>query len=226
MGPTNDYETHVQTALAQVPCPWPSRRPLHGSFDADGISTLWVRVKLTVSKFCRQIWLAIHMEFLRSFLQASFHVATRKVGCFSQAAEEPWKTPGVNYTATSGRTPYRREVQLQPEGFLIVSSSVIYDDVGWWMKVPVSLWTAPRLGVRGVEKREQTARGKMKEGKCGSNVIPHFVVPRSIILSLFTGMRYNRIQTVNSKTRVRPNLDWTLVRGGFTEQRIKWRLIY
>ena len=34
MGPTNDYETHVQTALAQVPRPWPSRRTLHGSFDA------------------------------------------------------------------------------------------------------------------------------------------------------------------------------------------------
>ena len=61
----------------------------------------------------------------------------------------------------------------------------------------------------------------MKEEKCGSNVIPHLVVPRSIILSLFTGMRYNRIQTVNFKTRVRPNLDWTLVRDGFTEQRIK-----
>ena len=46
----------------------------------------------------------------------------------------------------------------------------------------------------------------MKEGKCGRNVISHFVVPRSILLSLFTGMRYNRIQKVNSKTRVRPNL--------------------
>ena len=74
---------------------------------------------------------------------------------------------------------------------------------------------------KGVEKREQTAREIMKEGKCGTNVISHFVVPRSILLSLFTGMRYNRIQTVNSKTRVRPNLDMTLVGDGFTEQRIK-----
>ena len=56
-------------------------------------------------------------------------------------------------------------------------------------------------------KGEQTARGIMKEGKCGSNVISHLVVPRSILLSLFTGMRYNRIQTVNSKTSVQPNLD-------------------
>ena len=61
----------------------------------------------------------------------------------------------------------------------------------------------------------------MKEGKCGSNVISHFVVPRSILLPLFTGMRYNRIQKVNSKTRVRPNLDWTLARDGVTEQRKK-----
>ena len=59
----------------------------------------------------------------------------------------------------------------------------------------------------GVEKREKTASVKMKEGKCGSNVISHFVVHRSILSSLFTGVRYNRIQTVNSKTRVRPNLD-------------------
>ena len=47
----------------------------------------------------------------------------------------------------------------------------------------------------------------MKEGKCGSDVISHFLVHRPILVSLFTGERYNRIQTVNSKTRVRPNLD-------------------
>lgn len=151
MGPTNDYETHVQTALAQVPCPSPSRRTLHGIFDVYRISTLWVRVKLTVSQFCLQIWLVVRKLFLRPFLQASFHGDTKggdaKCRLFSQAAEiEPWKNPGFNYNATSGRTPYTREVQLQPEGFLIVSSSVIYDDVGWWLKLPVSLWTAPVLG--------------------------------------------------------------------------------
>ena len=140
-GPTNDYGTHIQTALAQVPCPWPSRRTLHGSFGADGISTLWVRVKLTVSQFCLQIWLVVRKLFLRSFLQASFHGDTKggdaKCRLFSQAAEiEPWNwNPGFNYNAKSRRTPYTREFQLQLEGFLIVitivSSSVIYDDVGW-----------------------------------------------------------------------------------------------
>ena len=51
-----------------------------------------------------------------------------------------------------------------------------------------------RSGVRGVEKREQTAREKMKEGKCGSNVISHFVVPRSI---------YNTVPFMDSQSNVK-----------------------
>ena len=170
MGATNDYETRVQTALSQVPCPWPSRRTLHGSFDADGFSTLWVRVKLTVSQSCLQIWLVVRKLFLHPFLHPSFHGDTKggdaKCRLFSQAAEiEPWNwNPGFNYNAKSRRTPYTREVQLQLEGFLIVSSSLIYDDVGWWLKVPVSLWTASRFGVRGLKRASRRQGKKWKRG--------------------------------------------------------------
>ena len=92
MGPTNDYETHVQTALAQVPRPWPSRRTLHGSFDAG-----WYQHSLSSCKIDCFTVLSSHLT-CRPYggvpvlvPAASFHGDTSggdaKCRLFSQAAQ-------------------------------------------------------------------------------------------------------------------------------------------